>query len=241
MFENKKYYIFDWDGTLVDSLSTYIEADKELIRMAGGTPSNDMNRDKALFFTTNNKVKNNFRAYIYFLKEKYNLSLSVEELACLREQLCKLFVRERTDLKPQADLFLRLLKDSGHDLFLATVSRRIDLNNILDGNLHIKSKCDIFDIFGNNILTNDDIENRKPHPEIYLKAMGILGAKPCECIVFEDSLSGITSAKEAGLEVVAVYDAYNDYERDQINALADYQIDSYNQLIEISNITYRKK
>ena len=56
--------------------------------------------------------------------------------------------------------------------------------------------------------------------------------KPEECLVFEDSLIGIEAAKRAGIPSAAVYDPYSDGEREQINALADFQIDSYAQLME---------
>lgn len=44
--------------------------------------------------------------------------------------------------------------------------------------------------------------------------------------MFEDSLMGIAAAKNAGMQAVAVYDRYSDGEREQINALADYQVQS---------------
>lgn len=52
-----------------------------------------------------------------------------------------------------------------------------------------------------------------------------------ECLIFEDSLIGMEAAKHAGIAAVAVYDVYSDAEREQICALADYQIDSYSELL----------
>ena len=59
-----------------------------------------------------------------------------------------------------------------------------------------------------------------------------LGAAPEECLVFEDSLIGIEAAKNAGIQSAAVYDPYSDGERGQIDALADFQVRSYTQLME---------
>ena len=56
------------------------------------------------------------------------------------------------------------------------------------------------------------------------KAIEKLGAKPEECIVFEDSINGVISAKEAGLEVCAVFDKTAAGEQDLIDKIADYKV-----------------
>jgi len=60
------------------------------------------------------------------------------------------------------------------------------------------------DQFVSTIRTRDRVKNPKPHPEPYLLALEDLGADPINSIAFEDSESGIKSAKDAGLYVVAV-------------------------------------
>lgn len=54
------------------------------------------------------------------------------------------------------------------------------------------------------IVDGDQVANAKPHPDIYLKAARLLGAKPSECIVFEDSPTGVAAGKAAGMRVVGV-------------------------------------
>ncbi len=56
--------------------------------------------------------------------------------------------------------------------------------------------------------TADDINRGKPDPEPYLKGARLLGRKPEDCIVFEDSPSGIRSARSAGITVVAFPTTY---------------------------------
>jgi len=53
------------------------------------------------------------------------------------------------------------------------------------------------------VVTWDDVEKKKPHPEPYLKACALLGFSASECVAIEDSLPGITSAKAAGCKVIA--------------------------------------
>ena len=73
----------------------------------------------------------------------------------------------------------------------------------------------------------------KPNPEVYLKAMQTLQAKPQECIVFEDSLIGIEAAKAAGLAVVAVYDKYSAADMEKIKKSADFFINDYAELLPL--------
>lgn len=54
-----------------------------------------------------------------------------------------------------------------------------------------------------------------------------------DCLIFEDSLVGIEAAKNAGIEVVSIYDKYSDSDRDKINKLSDYQISNYQEVINI--------
>lgn len=55
-----------------------------------------------------------------------------------------------------------------------------------------------------NVLGGDDIKNSKPAPDIFLKAAGALQAPPSDCLVIEDSESGVMAAKAAGMKVVMV-------------------------------------
>ena len=54
------------------------------------------------------------------------------------------------------------------------------------------------------IVTSDDVAHAKPAPDIYLLACERLGVPPADAIALEDSLSGVTAAKAAGLTVIGV-------------------------------------
>jgi len=53
------------------------------------------------------------------------------------------------------------------------------------------------------IVTSEDVNEHKPHPEPYLHCAAKLGVAPTDCVVFEDSVSGIQAARAAGMSVVA--------------------------------------
>jgi sugar-phosphatase len=58
------------------------------------------------------------------------------------------------------------------------------------------------------LVTADDVENGKPHPEPYARAAEALGVDPGDCVVVEDAPAGITAAKAAGMTVIAVTSTY---------------------------------
>ena len=65
------------------------------------------------------------------------------------------------------------------------------------------------------------MEKAKPDPEIYLAAAGELGMDPGQCVVIEDSLNGIESAKRAGMKVVALTTSHNRDELPGVDKVID--------------------
>ena len=82
----------------------------------------------------------------------------------------------------------------------------------------------------------EDVEKKKPDPEAYLKVLKLFNCDAKDCIVFEDSLNGAIAAKEAGIEVVAIYDDSAKSEQDLLSKIVDYKIDSFEEFIEKSGL-----
>ena len=74
------------------------------------------------------------------------------------------------------------------------------------------------------ILTSEDFEHSKPHPDCYLKAAARFNVEPSECIVFEDSFNGLKSGRAAGMKVVGLATTNP---ADSIAPLSDIQITDY--------------
>ena len=74
------------------------------------------------------------------------------------------------------------------------------------------------------ILTSEDFEYSKPHPDCYLKGAARFGATPGECIVFEDSFNGLKSGRAAGMKVVGVATTNS---KEAIRELSDVQITNF--------------
>ena len=184
--------------------------------------------------------------YCEFLKVKYKSNLSKEEILEKRRKMSKETLK-MVDFKPNADEAIKFLKRSNYKLALATVSRREDLDVYVNENENmknqqkdtnengkkienLKSEDEYFDL----ILTKYDVKEKKPNPEVYNKIVEAFNIKDlAKCIVVEDSLTGVMAAKNANLKVIVMYDKYADNDREQINQLADYKVDNYDELIEL--------
>jgi HAD superfamily hydrolase (TIGR01509 family) len=93
-------------------------------------------------------------------------------------------------------ILLEQLKRQGYKLACCSNSVR----ETLDLMLHSAQLFHFFDL----IIGNDEVSQPKPHPEMYLTAFKRLDVKPAECIIVEDSLHGIASARESGATVYEV-------------------------------------
>lgn len=79
------------------------------------------------------------------------------------------------------------------------------------------------------IITGDEVERGKPHPDIYLRAAEKLSVSPNECLVIEDSLSGVAAGKAAGMRVAAIPD------RRFVDA-AEYEDAADNVLVDLGEV-----
>src|SRR5690606_36062938 len=92
--------------------------------------------------------------------------------------------------------FLAALRSEGFRTGVATSAARANLDFILDG-LALRPLMD-------SVLSSEDVTAHKPDPEIYLKSARNLNAQPANCVIFEDSFSGVSAAINAGTKVVGV-------------------------------------
>jgi len=92
--------------------------------------------------------------------------------------------------------FLRTVKQDNYLTGLATMSHCMQVEKVL-------AITNIKDQF-NFVISRDEIENAKPHPEIYLRMKNKLKVEADECIVIEDSVAGIKAALSSKMNVFAV-------------------------------------
>lgn len=178
--------LWDMDGTLVDTEPYWIASEFALAERHGATWS----REQALALVGSDLLDSGA-----FIREQMGLDLTpaaiVEEL--LDGVVAR--VREAVPWQPGARELLAALHADGLRCALVTMSYRRFVEPILE---HLPTGA--FEV----VVTGDEVERGKPHPDPYLLAAERLGVDPAACLAIEDSPPGAASAEAAGCGVLVV-------------------------------------
>ena len=172
-----KAILLDLDGTLVDTEKL-----------------DDITMQKVL--KTNGLLKS--KKFIGYTLEEYVKAITKDKK--FQNKIKNGFIKEyekileKTELKINHQL-LKLLKRENDVKIALVTSNNKRLTSFILTKLGIKKFFDI-------IVTCEDVENQKPHPEPYLRAIKRLNINPKDCIAFEDSKQGMLSAKSAGIKII---------------------------------------
>jgi len=121
---------------------------------------------------------------------------------------------------------LKKLSENGYKLALASSADNVKIN----ANLAV---AEINKSIFNAIISGEDVVNKKPSPDIYLKAAEHLEALPKNCIVVEDAINGIQAAKSAGMKSIGITTSFS---MDKLTeASADYVCNDINEIFKIIN------
>ena len=198
--------IFDFDGTLVDSMYIWDTIGEDYLRSLGKEPHEDL---KETFMTlTLEEAAEYYRTH-------YGVTLSVKEIVDGVNTMVEGIYRTRVALKQGVADFLAQLKDNGTRMCIATVTDRYLVEETLD-------RLGILQYFS-EIFTCAEVGYGKDKPIIYRKALEHLGTTKNETYVFEDSLFALKTAEADGFTTVGVYDRHEN-RQDNLKNLADYYI-----------------
>lgn len=207
-----KAVIFDMDGTIVKTEHIWHQVVIDVLIQSGvGELTNE--QKKELQALSGVGLDHSCR----FLKEKYGLQESPQDLLDRKVALAHEYFDKHLEFIEGFELFHLRLQQVNIPTSIATNANRSSLNKISN-----KLKFERF--FGKNMYCVDDVNNvAKPNPDIFLHSASMLGAKPEECIVFEDSLVGFTAAKAAGMKCIGIKNALNEGHLDKVHhAIQDY-------------------
>lgn len=182
--------LFDMDGTIFDTEKIYRECWTGAA--AEVCPDTDIREDIPQF---SGMVRSSIEQYFY---QKYGMSFPFGALSERRLALIDELLSAGIPLKPGVpEVF-----DELHRLSVAVALVSSTANDRVRRYLTETGLTDRFDL----ILGGNDVTHGKPSPEPYLTAAGRLGISPQECVVAEDSASGVRSGFAAGMKVVMVPD-----------------------------------
>jgi HAD superfamily hydrolase (TIGR01509 family) len=204
--------IFDLDGVLADSEPWWNQIDAKLLAEHGVSYRGEYHR---------NVLGVSYRLAVEFYKNAFHISASVNELMRRRGEIATEFFANRVGLFPSAKMTLEQLREMKLPLAVATSSVSASARPFLDRT----GITSFFDV----IVTGDEVQRGKPHPDIYMQTAKTLGISPEICLVIEDALAGVAAAKAANMRVAAIPDTRFVDPREYENE-ADYVLGSLSEI-----------
>jgi len=184
---NIKLIIFDLDGVLVEAKRIHYDA---LNKALGEKYAIEWNEHLSIYdgLKTNQKLE--------ILTERKGLSINLYKEVWDNKQMYTL--QELRNLKVNSELVttMTMLVNEGYKLAVCS-------NSIRKTVLTVLSKLGIIEFF-DLILSNEDVKNSKPHPEMYWKTMSTMGCLPEEVLIVEDSPYGLLAASRSKAHVMRV-------------------------------------
>lgn len=196
--------IFDFDGTLADSMFVWNDIDRRFCEKYGLVLPDDY--DESI-------VGLGFEGTAQYFIDELGLKMSLQ--ACCDEfnELALQGYRDEVALKPGARTYLDVLQARDMPLAIASSLNMKLLGAALDHN-GVRDRFRSFSLC-------DDLHTHKNESKIYLAAAASIDVDPARCLVFEDIVPAIRSAKRAGMTAVAVYDEHDSQNTPTIRQTAD--------------------
>ncbi len=209
-----KAVIFDMDGLVADTEHLQSKAFTVVLKEYGHAAVPD---EFGIVHTVGIGAFDNWKR----LAEKHGLAEDVDKLVLRRRAVYLSLLKE--NLKPMPGLLklLKRLKANGFTLALASSSAKDSVDLVL-------SRVNIRHFF-DAVVSGDQVKHIKPFPDLDLEAARRLNVLPVECVVLEDSKTGVVAAKRAGMKVIAVPNALT---KGQDFAEADLVVDSLEKIDE---------
>ena len=210
---NIKTYLFDFDGTLVDSMPTYVSA---MLRILD---ENQISYDKDIVKIITPLGLMGTAEYFANIGVKMTKE---EMIGLMRKYMLEAYLYH-IPAKKNVISVLKKLKDKGCNLNVLTASPHVTLDACL-------KRLGIYDLF-TNVWSCDDFNTTKADPNIYKMAAEKIGESVENILFLDDNFNADKTAKTAGMKVCGVYDDSSKEYVDEIKEIADYYIYDFEELL----------
>lgn len=202
--------IFDLDGTLLNSMDIWEQIDIRFLQKRNlPIPDNYVTEI----------CSRSFEEAAQYTIDLFGLSEKVTDIVSEWNEMALYEYSHNVKLLPHVLDYLLQLKDRHTKLAVATGLPYELFKPCLINN----SAWDLFDA----VCSTDEVNRGKEYPDVFELAAQKLGVPPQQCIVFDDVLPAIKSAKQAGMLACGVYDKYSAHHQSEIKQISDYYLHDF--------------
>ena len=207
-------YLFDFDGTLVNSMPTYVSVMKRILDENGVSYGDDLVKIITPL---------GFRGTAQYYVDTMGVKKTVDELMDTMKRYCTEEYTYNIGEKPHVIETVKALKARGDDLHVLTASPHTSLDPCL-------KRLGIWELF-TNVWSCEDFGTTKADPEIYRMAAERIGRPVGEVIFLDDNYNADKTAKTAGMIVYGVYDDSSAEYTEEIKSVSDRYIKDFGELL----------
>ena len=212
--ESNKAYVFDFDGTLVDSMDKAVSVVLNYLTKRG------VEYPPGIVRTL---IPLGFSGIAKYYHQHFGLVEPPEQiLADFKEELAYIYATEM-DAKVGAQTTLSALKARGARLFMLTGSPHLFLDKCL-------TRLGL-DKYFEQCWTTEDLGMSKGDTAIYKEVAKRIGLPIENCIMVDDGVKALKKAHEAGMQTIGFYDSYSADNEQEMRSFADKYVYCFNQLI----------
>ena len=209
-----RIWLFDLDGTLIDSMPTGVEIVLQFLRDHGVSyPDNFIEIITPL----------GYKGISKYYAEKMGIPMTADEIFAVFQQKTLQAYGEIIPLKKSVKETLEALKTKGDRLFVLTASP----NALIELSL---KRLGVFDLF-EETWSVEQFSWTKANKELFYEIAKRLGVSTSDCIMVDDNYNVLKVAKSAGMQTAGVYDEYSKAAQTELRAAADVYVTELSQLI----------
>lgn len=209
-------YLFDFDGTLVDSMPSYAAA---MLRILD---ENDIEYESSLIKVI---TPLGYRGTARYFIDVLGLKITENELVERMREYAYEEYAYRIPEKAHVTETLNRLKTEGAELYVLTASP----HSVLDVCL---KRLGIFELF-TGVWSCEDFDTTKADPQIYAMAANRIGKPIGDILFLDDNYNADKTAKSAGMKVCGVYDLSSEEYTEDIKRVSDHYINDFSELLDI--------